>query len=149
MVMKITHPLEAKVDQIIEDELGTELVEGVQISLASFEHIRNKEYVRRRLEQRGFKLMSGHAARYSYKLPDNKNELVEESVKPRKYLKQDVMNRFVECGQVTTAGLNLRERKRLITTISYLRRTGMLIKSERVWLPKVGFYEITYKIKNL
>ena len=147
--MKITHPLQKTVDQIVEDELGTELVKGVQISLTSFDGIRNTDYVRKRLEQRGFKLMSGHAARYSYKLPDNKNELVEESVKPRKYLKQDVMNRFVECGQVTTAGLNLRERKRLITTISYLRRTGMLIKSERVWLPKVGFYEITYKIKNL
>ena len=35
MAMKITHPLQAKGEQIIEDELGTELVTGVQISLAS------------------------------------------------------------------------------------------------------------------
>ena len=35
MAIEITHPLQKTVDHIIEDELGTELVTGVQISLAS------------------------------------------------------------------------------------------------------------------
>lgn len=50
MAMKITHPLQKTVDQIVEDELGTELVKGVQISLTSFDGIRNTDYVRKRLE---------------------------------------------------------------------------------------------------
>lgn len=33
MAMKITHPLEAKVDQIIKNELGTAYKNGAEISL--------------------------------------------------------------------------------------------------------------------
>ena len=148
MTRKATHPLQAKVDGIIEKELGTEVKVGAQISLTCFESIRNTSYVRKRLEQKGFKLMSGYAIRYSYKR-QSKEVVKSEKPKPKSYLKKDVMSRLSQNGQITTEGLNLRERKQLITTISYLRRTGVLIESERVWQPKVGFYEMTYKLKSL
>ena len=144
MAMKITHPLEAKVDQIIKKELGTELVEGVQISLTSFEHIRNKEYVRRRLEQRGFKQIKGSTIRYSYQIV-----IDERPPSCRKYSKEDVLNRFKhEAGIISNEGLKLSERNKLSRTITYLRRKGYVIESKRDWSKVVGTSVTTYKLKT-
>ena len=144
MAIEITHPLQKTVDQIIEDELGTELVEGVQISLASFERIRNKEYVRRRLEQRGFKQIKGSTIRYSYQIV-----IDERPPSCRKYSKEDVLNRFKhEAGIISNEGLKLSERNKLSRTITYLRRTGYVIESKRDWSKVVGTSVTTYKLKT-
>lgn len=144
MAIEVRHPLQKTVDQIIEDELGTELVAGVQISLTSFERIRNKEYVRRRLEQRGFNQIKGSTIRYSYQI------IIDESLPScRKYSKEDVLNRFKhKHGVISNEGLKLSERNKLSRTITYLRRTGYVIESKKDWSKKVGTSVTIYKLKT-
>jgi len=147
MAMKITHPLEAKVDQIIKNELGTAYKNGAEISFTKFESIRNTAYVRSRLEKRGFRLLAGSVLRYTYRA--GLDEMNAENHVVNKLGKEDVLNRFKhEAGVISNEGLKLSERDKLSRTITYLRQIGYVIESKRDWSKKAGTAVTTYKLKT-
>ncbi len=143
----IAHPLQAKVDRILYLNLGSregwEL--GAAIRFDRFDHIRNKPYVRQRLEGLGFKsCLSGT----EYKLMSFEGRTQPEVLEVRVKSKLELASIALKEGDINTANIRKmlskglvissskitkQARRKLIWIISSLKTIeGISIKPERV-----------------
>lgn len=144
---QIRHPLQAKVDRILHLNLGSRegWEFGATIRFDRFDHIRNKIYVRQRLEQLGFTLCPNNT---DYKLTGIKGYSKLKVRAPRVKSKLELASIALGEGDINTANIRKmlskglvissskitkQARRKLIWIISSLKTIeGISIKPERV-----------------
>lgn len=126
----IAHPLQAKVDEILYLNLGSregwEL--GAAIRFDRFDHIRNKPYVRQRLESLGFKpCLSGT----EYKLMCFKGHTQPEVLEVRVKSKLELASIALSEGDINTANIRKMLSKGLVINSSKITKQA---KKKLIWI---------------
>lgn len=126
----IAHPLQAKVDEILYLNLGSregwEL--GATIRFDRFDHIRNKPYVRQRLEGLGFKpCLSGT----EYKLMSFEGRTQPEVLEVRVKSKLELASIALKEGDINTANIRKMLSKGLVINSSKITKQA---KKKLIWI---------------